>query len=194
MTVSFYTEEELKTIGIKRYGKNVLISRNAMIYSPELLELGNNVRIDDFCVISGKVVLGDYIHIAAFCGLYGGKEGIYMEDFSTISSKGSIYAVSDDYSGKSMTNPMVPEKYKIINRNASVKIGKHVIIGCMSVVLPGVQIGEGTSIGAMTLCNKSIGEFGIYAGIPAKRIKERNRDFLDLAERMKKEIKSKEKI
>ena len=66
---TFYSEEELKEIGLKRYGKNVLISRNAVLYTPGLLEVGNNVRIDDFTTISGKVVIGDYVHIAQFCGL-----------------------------------------------------------------------------------------------------------------------------
>ena len=70
------------------------------------------MRIDDFAIISGKVTLGNYIHIAQFCGLYGGSAGIEMEDYTGLSSKCSLYATSDDYSGMSMTNPMIPEKYK----------------------------------------------------------------------------------
>lgn len=182
---SFYSAEELKGLGIKKIGKNVYISRNAMIYQPDLLEIGNNVRIDDFCTISGKVIINDYIHIAQFCGLYGGEEGIVMEDFSGLSSKVTIYATSNDYSGESLTNPMVPSKYKKNDTNQKVVVGKHVIIGCNSVVLPGVIIGEGCSIGAMSLCNKSIDEFGIYAGIPAKRIKERKKDLLILEEQLR---------
>lgn len=187
MANSFYSETELKELGLKKYGKNVLISRNAVLYQPEQLEIGNNVRIDDFSTISGKVVMGDYIHVAQFCGLYGGDAGIYMEDFSGLSSKVTIYATSSDYSGNSLTNPMVPAKYETQDKNIMVRIGKHVIIGCGSVVLPGVIIEEGCSVGAMTLCNKSLSAFGIYAGIPAKRLKERERTLLDLEQELRKE-------
>ena len=186
---SFYSEEELAGLGLKKYGRNVLISRNAVFYHPALLELGSNVRIDDFCTISGKVVLGDYIHIAQFCGLYGGDAGIYMDDFSGLSSKVTVYATSNDYSGESMTNPMVPAKYKKTDKNLPVKVGRHVVIGCASVVLPGVNIEEGCSVGAMTLCNKSMEAFGVYAGVPAKRIKERKRTFLELEKQLREELK-----
>jgi len=121
---SFYSQSELSRLGLKSYGLNVLISRNAVLYQPELLEIGNNVRIDGFTTISGKVVLGDYIHIAQFCGLYGGNEGIFMEDFSGLSSRIVIYATSDDYSGKSLTNPAVPEKYRSTDKNYPVKFEK----------------------------------------------------------------------
>ena len=172
---------------MKRYGENVRISRNALLYHPGALEIGDNVRIDDFTTISGKVALGSYIHIAQFCGLYGGSEGIYMEDFSGLSSRVAIYATSNDYSGKSMTNPMVPEKYKPTDKEAAVYLKKHVIVGCTSVILPGVTIGEGSSVGAMTLCNKSLEPWGIYAGVPAKRLRERQKDLLELEQQFREE-------
>ncbi len=125
-------------------------------------EVGSHVRIDDFVTISGKVVLGNYIHIAQFCGLYGGTEGICMEDFSGLSSKCTIYATSNDYSGASLTNPTVPAKYKTADKNAAVRLGRHAIIGCMSVILPGVTIGEGCAVGAMSLCLKYLDPWGVY--------------------------------
>ncbi len=184
---TFYSEEELENLGLKGYGKNVLISRNAILYNPEELEIGNNARIDDFTTISGKVTIGDYVHIAQFCGLYGGEAGITMMDFSGLSSRVVIYATSNDYSGNSLTNPTVPEKYKTTDKNLPVILGKHVVVGCVSVVLPGVVIGEGSSIGAMTLCVKSLEPWGIYAGIPAKRLKERSKLLLELEEQLRKE-------
>lgn len=185
---SFMNENELNSIGLKKFGKNVLISKNAILYNPELLEIGSNVRIDDFTTISGKVVLGSYIHIAQFCSLYGGDSGIYMKDFSGLSSKSIIYATSNDYSGESLTNPMVPANYKQTDKNAKVCIGKHVVIGCMSVILPGVTIEDGSAVGAMSLVNKSLDSCGLYCGIPAKRIKERSKKIFELEDELKKEI------
>lgn len=184
---SFYKVSELATLGLKRYGYNVLISRNAVLYNPCQLEIGNNVRIDDFTTISGKVVLGDYIHIAQFCGLYGGTEGIYMDDFAGLSSRVVIYAVSNDYSGESLTNPMVLSKYKITDKNSQVHLGKHVIIGTMSVILPGVTIGEGSSVGSLSMCSKNLDAWSVYAGCPVKKIKDRSKKLLELEKQLKAE-------
>lgn len=176
---SFYTATELGSLGLKKYGTNVLMSKKASIYGASNISIGDNVRIDDFCILSGNINLGNYIHIAASSLLYGGEDGIEMKDFSTISSRSAVYAVSDDYSGNSMTNPTVKDEYKsLVNKH--VRIGRHVVIGTNSTILPGVTIGDGTSIGACSLVTKDCDDWGIYVGIPVKRIKERSRKLLEL--------------
>lgn len=185
---TFLSEEELKQLGIREYGEDVLIGRHAVLYHPERLKIGSHVRIDDFTIISGNVTLHNYIHISHFCGLYGAEAGIEMEDYSCLSSKVSVYATSDDYSGETMTNPMVPEKYHTSHIHLPVRIEKHGLIGCGSVVLPGVTIAKGCSVGSMTLCNRSTDPFGIYAGIPARRIKERSRKLQELEAELRREL------
>ena len=184
---TYYNKEELKSLGLKNYGSNVKISRHAIIYKPEELEVGSNVRIDEITMISGKVVLGSYIHIAQTCGLYGGDSGITMEEFATISLHSLIYAISNDYSGLSLACPMVPERFRPADISAPVRMEKYALVGCMSVVLPGVTIGEGCSVGAMSLCNKDLEPWGMYVGIPVRRIKERNRQLLTFAEQFEQE-------
>lgn len=183
---SFYSESELAKIGFEKIGENVQISRFVQFYSPDKMEIGSNVRIDDFCILSGDIKLGDYIHIAAYSGLYG-RGGIVMKDFSSISSRVSIYSSNDDYSGGALTNPTVPEEFRNAEY-AKVIINKHCIIGSGTVILPGVEIGEGTAVGSMSLCNKDIEEWSIYAGIPAKYIKKRKKDLLIKERELKEEI------
>lgn len=189
---TYYSEEELKGLGLKKCGANVKLSRHAVIYKPEELEIGSNVRIDDFTTISGKVTLGSYIHIAQTCGLYGADAGIVMENFTTISSHSLVYAVSNDYSGFSLACPMVPEQYRPADITAPVRLKKYALVGCMSVILPGVTIGEGCSIGAMSLCNKDLEPWGMYVGIPARRIKDRSKQLLALARQFEQEQCDKE--
>lgn len=177
---NFLSVEELEGLGLESFGEDVKIGRYVVLYDPGSISLGNHVRIDDFTIISGKVTLKDYIHISQFCGLYGGEYGIVMEDFSGLSSKCSVYAVSDDYTGNSMTNPMIPAKYKPNSKAAPVYIKKHAIIGCNSVILPGVVIEEGTAVGSMCLCNKSTESWMMYTGIPAKPRGERKKEVLKL--------------
>ena len=50
--MGFYTREQLEKIGFKSIGENVLISDKTSIYSPQNISIGNNVRIDDYCVLS----------------------------------------------------------------------------------------------------------------------------------------------
>lgn len=183
MTTSFYTESELRELGIREIGNNVLISKKASLYGVQNLKIGNNVRIDDFCILSGKITIGSYIHISAYTALFGGQEkGIVVEDYATISSRCAIYALTDDYSGNSMTNPMVPNEYRNVVEE-KVKIRKYAIIGTGCTILPGVTIGEGTAVGAMSLVNKSIDKWGIYVGIPCKKIRERSREMKEKAKK-----------
>lgn len=183
---SFYTQAELADLGLAGYGIDVWISRKASIYSPGHIHIGNHVRIDDFCLLSGKITVGSHVHVAAYTALYGGDKGIYIDDFVNLSSRVSIYSVSDDYSGETMTNPMVPDKYKHVT-NEKVVIRKHSIIGCGSIVLPGVTIQEGSSFGALSLINKDSNAWTINAGIPFKELRKRSRRLLDLEQQLKEE-------
>ena len=183
---SFYSEEELKEIGFKLIGKNVLISKKSSIYGANNMSIASNVRIDDFCILSGKIKIGNYIHIAAYSALYGGNKGIVIQDFANLSSRISIYSISDDYSGKTMTNPMIPDEFKNV-QSEEVIIERHVIIGAGCVVLPGILLKEGSSFGAMSLINRNSEPWSINAGIPFKKVKDRSKDLLKLEERFLKE-------
>ena len=176
---SFYSVEELAALGLKSIGENVLLSRKVSIYGAENIQIGNNVRIDDFCILSGRITIGDNIHIAAYSALYGGDAGIFVCDFANVSSRVCIYALSDDYSGETMTNPMIPEKYKNLTQE-KVYIGRHVIIGSGCTILPGVSLKEGTAIGSMSLVKESTEPWKIYGGIPARFLKDRSMELLKL--------------
>lgn len=180
MIDSFFTSEELNNIGFKSIGKNVKISRYSRIYHPESISIGNNVRIDDFCYIVGgkEIIIHDYIHIPSQC-ILNGYGGIEIHDFSGLSYGVRLISASDDYSGKSLTNPLIPDKFKKISLGRIV-LEKHVLIGTNSVVLPNVVMREGTSVGAMTLIKKDTDAWSIYVGIPSKKIAERSKEILKI--------------
>jgi acetyltransferase-like isoleucine patch superfamily enzyme len=178
MKDNFYTSDEVKNLGFKETGHNVLISRAARFYSIESIRIGNNVRIDDFCILSGEIKIGNYIHIGAGTTFIAGKAGIEMEDFSGTSHRVNIFAISDDFSGQSMIGPMAPAKYRHV-KEGKVLLQKHSIIGCGSVILPNVTLGEGSAIGAMCLVTKSTQPWKIYLGIPARIIGARTQTVLE---------------
>jgi acetyltransferase-like isoleucine patch superfamily enzyme len=179
MANSFYSEDELKTIGLKAYGKNVLISRKSSIHSPELISIGNSVRIDDFCILSGKISLGSFIHISAYSALYG-QYGIEMHDFSGLSPRCTVFSATDDFSGDYLTNPMVPEKFRNVT-GGGVIIGKYVQVGAGCIIMPDIILNEGAAIAALSFVNSSVKEWTIVGGIPAKYIKNRSSEMVKKA-------------
>jgi galactoside O-acetyltransferase len=176
MDNSFYSPDELAGLGLKSYGENVLISRFARLYSPGTIDIGNHVRIDDFCILSGMIKLGSHIHISAYCGLYG-KFGIVMEDYSGLSPRCTVFSATDDFSGEFLIGPMVDESLTNVT-GGEVRIGKYVQLGSGCTVMPGVIIGEGVAVGAMSLILHKLDPWKIYKGIPAICYKERSRRLL----------------
>jgi acetyltransferase-like isoleucine patch superfamily enzyme len=177
--MAYLTDAQLAAAGFKKLGRHVKISDKASIYDADQIEIGDYSRIDDFCVISGSVTLGKYNHITPMCLIAGGVPGVVLEDFCTLAYGVKVFSQSDDYSGHTMTNSLVSKKFK--NETfAAVHLSKHVIIGASAVVFPGVTIAEGCAIGAMALVTKSTESWGVYAGMPAKRIKDREKRILEL--------------
>ena len=177
---SYYSSWQLRFFGFRKIGKNVRIEKSVKIVNPHNIEIGDNVIIDQFTTIvagTAGVKIGSYIHIAGNCHLAGGG-GIVLEDFSGVSHGSKLYSISDDYTGASLTNPTIPSD--LVNFNsAPLLLRKHVIIGALSVILPGVELGEGTAVGAMSTVNRSTKPWGIYVGSPARRLAERKKDLLE---------------
>jgi acetyltransferase-like isoleucine patch superfamily enzyme len=184
----FYTQEQLEKMNFKKLGKNVLISDKSSIYNAKNISIGDHTRIDDFAILSageGGIEIGSYVHIACFATLIG-KGKIVMKDFSGISSRVSIYSSSDNYNGEYMTNPCIPPPFSN-TIHADVTLGKHVVVGSSSVILPGITLGDGCSVGSMSLVNKSFDDCSIIVGIPAKMIKSRLKNIFELEKKFKNE-------
>ena len=173
---SFYSDEELLSMGFKSIGKGCMISRKASLYGVGGMIIGNNVRIDDFCILSGTITLGNNIHISAYVALYGA-EGIEFEDYTGISARSTIYSAMDDFSGDYLVGPIHPEEYThVIGGKVTVKAFTQ--IGANVLVFPNLTIGEGCVIGACSMVRKDLDPWGIYYGLPVKKAKERRKEMV----------------
>lgn len=164
-------------------GLDVTIWDRAHIPLPERLFVGNAVIIDDFVFImpGARTILGDFVHIASFVSVLGGGE-LIVEDYAGLSSGVRIYTGTDDFLGGGLTGPTVPAELRAPVRRGTVHIGKHAVIGANSVVMPGVTIGEGATVGALSLVNRDLEPWTVYAGSPARPIKLRDKDSVLTAE------------
>jgi dTDP-4-amino-4,6-dideoxy-D-glucose acyltransferase len=179
--MAWLTIEEINNLGFAKVGRNVLLSNKSSYYNCSQIEIGDFVRIDDFCVLSagsGGISIGRNVHIAVYSSLIGSGK-IILGEFSGLSSRVSVYSSNDDYSGSAMTNPTIPAEFTNVTHD-DVIIGRHVIIGSGSIILPGVVIEEGAAIGALSLVKKNCQPFTIYVGFPLKRIGARKQKLLEV--------------
>ena len=177
--MSFYSETEVGELGFAGVGRGVRVSRLASFHGIERITIGDHSRIDDFCVLSageGGISIGSHVHVAVM-GILIGRGRILLEDFCNISGRVSIYSSTDDFGGNYLTGPMVPVEHINVD-SRPVRLARHVIIGAGSVVLPGTDARTGAAVGALSLVKGVLEEFTMYAGVPAVRIRDRERGLL----------------
>lgn len=162
----------IKTFGMynfKSIGKNSTVSPRASIYGAERIVIGDNVRIDDFCILSageGGIVIGNNIHIACYASIIGAAT-ITLEDYSQVGSRSSIMSSSDDFTGEYLVGPCVSmEKRNVYS--APVTLRQRAVLGINVIVLPGVTIGYNARVGAMSLVNQDLPGSELYYGIPVR--------------------------
>jgi dTDP-4-amino-4,6-dideoxy-D-glucose acyltransferase len=183
--MAFLDAEGVRALGLAAVGEGVLIDADARIVGSRRIRIGAHARVDAFCVLSagdGGIAIGDHVHVAAHCFLAGAAR-IELGDFSGVSGRTSIYSSTDDFSGLSLTGPTVPDELRRVD-SRPVRVGRHVIVGAGSVILPGVTLHDGAAVGAMSLVRGDVEPFTIVAGNPARAIGMRERTLLELEQRV----------
>jgi acetyltransferase-like isoleucine patch superfamily enzyme len=180
-STSFLTRSELEAIGFKSLGADVLLSRKVSLYNPSVISIGDNVRIDDFCVLSGGEVIsiGSHVHIGCYSALFGAA-GIILEDFVTVSVRVAIFSASDDASGLSMVNPTIPERFKPTFQRGRVTLKRHSGVGVNSTILPGVTLEEGAILVSHSRAARDCKAWTLHAGCPALELRPRSMAVLEL--------------
>lgn len=140
----------------------------------ENIDFGKYIIIDDFALIYAKekITIGNYVHIANFTSITGGNE-LTIGNYAAISQGCRILTATDDFKEWGFGNSTIANEYRNI-KSAPIAIGDFCIVGASSVVLPGVTIGEGSTVGANSVVTKDLEPWGIYIG--NKRVGERNKE------------------
>jgi galactoside O-acetyltransferase len=133
------------------------------------IKLGNNCRIDPFVTITGYVTIGDNVHIGVGVCIFGGG-GVIIGDKVSLSPGCKIFSTNEDADSGYLSNPTLEDSHA---HTAPVIIGNRSVIGSNSVVLPGLVIGDDVQVGALSLVKQDLASGFIYAGIPAKALREK---------------------
>lgn len=186
-----YTDVEYK---FKKIGENVKIGKNVYFRYPELIEIGNNVIIDEFCYFTTSLLIEDYVHISTSCSVIGGKDSLFiMREFSAMGAGSRIICKSDDFMEPCLTHAHIPMKYRKVSGNGIVELQQYAILGTSCVCHPGVVIKEGATVGSLSLVTKDLDSWWVYYGIPAKRYKRRNKKgMMNIVREFKRELSKKQ--
>lgn len=161
----------------KKIGKNVLIDVGVMLHGSSNISIDDYTWIDSYCIIQamlGEVTIGKRVHIGPFV-IIGSREPVIIEDYVGIGASSKIYSNSEKAKdGKRMSGPMIPDEDKAYY-SAPVFLRKDSFVGANSVILPGVELGEGSVVGANSLVTKSVEPWDIVVGVPVKKLMKRQK-------------------
>lgn len=176
----------INTSDYKSFGVDVFIHETAIIKHPSMCDIGSHTAIDNGVTISTELIMGDYIHIAPYVVVIGGKKSkLILEDFSFVASGTKIVCGSEDYTGNGLVGPTIPEEYRELTYS-TVKFEKYAGCGVNCSIMPGVTLAEGSILGANSLLTKDTEPWTIYVGSPAKPVKIRDKDkIIEFANRLK---------
>jgi acetyltransferase-like isoleucine patch superfamily enzyme len=171
----YLSQSAIANIGLQAFGHSCLIDETAIFLSPERIRLADEVRIDAYSLLnagSGVIELDRRVHLASHVRLIGGG-GIHFAQGSGASSGVCVYSQSDDFTDGFLAHPTIPIELRKLT-SVRVEVGPFAIIGPNSTLLPGVVMGTGAVLGAMSLLKSSVPRLEIHAGIPAKKIGNRD--------------------
>ena len=150
-----------------------LVDHGAWIKYREDCKFGDYVVLDIGVVSSVTMDIGDYVHLAPYSVIIGGRAAyLTMGHFSGISAGGKIICGGDSFASGALMNPQVPAKYRepIIE---PITFGAFSCTGVNAVVMPGVTLGEGAVVGSNSVLTRDAEPWPIYVGSPAKPVKDR---------------------
>lgn len=171
----YLDRDELDLLGLRFIGKNVRVDRAAVLINPSFISINDNTRIDAYALITAgndRVSIGRNVHIGASSQIFGTGGAVTLEDFSCLSGRVSLYTLTDSFIGGYMTNPTIPAEFRSVRKGAIV-LRRHSLVGCGSVVLPGVEMGCCSAAGALTVLRHSVPDCVVVAGNPAQELSRR---------------------
>jgi acetyltransferase-like isoleucine patch superfamily enzyme len=192
--IGFFLRKLLYPRIFKGIGRGLVIGRNVVIRHPNKIEIGNNVTIDDNCLIDARgagpegVTLEDEVIINRNCMVQAKSGPIRIGTRASLGCNSVIVSLSGvdigdavltaggvyiSAGGYNFEDPETPVMDQGAYSKGPIRIGAKSWLGTCSVVLDGITIGEGSVIGAGSVVTKDIGHHSIALGVPAKVVRDR---------------------
>lgn len=176
----------------KACGENVVIDAGVSIEHPELMHVGDNVHFFPNCFVQGSaerfviesnvdfypttyislgggfVEIGHHTHFAPGCALYG-HGGLKIGPYCNIAAHCVLATVGHDPLIRDQPMALAPPCKGPITLEEDIWLGANVT------VTSNVTIAKGCIIGANAVVNRNTEPFGLYVGVPARRLRDRKK-------------------
>lgn len=165
--------------GFKELGEGAQIFPPVVILGGSRITVKNRFMMSSFAYLAGgqSTYIGNFVHLATHTSVSGGGQCV-IEDFVGICAGARLITGTDDVSGIGLPTPTIPaelqSKYRSVQRSF-VHCRRHSFIGTNAVIVPGVTVGEGTVVGSGAVLTRDAEPWGVYLGIPARRVADRPR-------------------
>ena len=174
-------------------GRNVVFGQNVVLRHPHKIHLGDNVVVDDNCLLDAKgesntgIRLGSGVFIGRNSILSCKNGDIELADGANIGFNCEIfsasrvrigrqvlmaaysYVIGGDHDFSDPSRPVLEQG----RRSAGITIGDGAWIGAGAKILDGVTVGAGAVIGASALVRDDVPERSVAVGIPARVVSTR---------------------
>lgn len=150
-------------------GKNLHVGRGVFFWAKNSIVIGDNFYIGKYSFIETDAIIANNVIIANFVSLIGRHDHNHMQ--IGVPTRLASQIRDKDYKWKGLDQKIIIED--------------DVWIGVGSIILSGVKIGIGSIVAAGSVVTKDIEQYSIYAGNPARKIRDR----FDSEEQLKEHIR-----
>lgn len=151
-------------------GSNVIIEDGVRIFNPQNIAISNNVYIGHDTILNGylhyRLYIGEHTWIGQQCYIHAAGD---VHIGSSVGIGPGVKIITSYHEERYLSKPVVENPLRF----RAVIIGAGADIGVGSILLPGAVIGEGAIIGAGSVVTGEVPPYSVYAGVPAKFLRER---------------------
>lgn len=192
--LGLWLRSKLYPVLLGRSGKNVIFGAGVVLRHPHKIFIGDNVVIDDQCVLDAKgqnnegIFIGNGVFLGRNTILNCQNGDIYLEDGVNIGSNVTVFSASEVRVGADeliaayvylvggthhSEDPTIPVLHQK-RSSRGISVGSGGWIGAHVTVFDGVHIGKNAVIGAGSVVHRKIPDYAVAAGNPVTIINNRN--------------------
>ncbi|MDD3520894.1 MAG: DapH/DapD/GlmU-related protein [Actinomycetota bacterium] len=191
--VGIYLRSIFYKLLLKKVGKGVSFGKNIVLRHPNKIIIGNNVVIDDNCMLDAKgstnkgiiiedgvflgrntilsckdgdIILRENVNLGFNCDIFSGRK---IEIGKDTMIAAYVYFVAGNYVYDSADKPAT----EMDTVCKGIYVGENCWFGAKALIFDGVNIGRNSIIGGAAVVNEDIPEYSIAVGMPAKVVKSR---------------------
>lgn len=191
-----YLRAKIYPLFLRSCGTGVFFGRGVVFRHPGRVSLGDNVIIDDLCLLdakgednegivigdgvflgrntilsckNGNIIIGDGANIGFNCEIFSSSE-VRLGRNAMIAAYSYVIGGSHEFSGRH--TPFVEQK----EISSGVRLDENVWLGAGVKVLDGVSIGRDTLVGAGAVVSESLPPGVVAVGMPARAARHLDRE------------------